>query len=192
MVNSILPRLLGVVRDEPASLKIPGRTTNLTMIIESQLTDDYGCEYSSRVRSRNQYLSSLRATTFLDGCDPGNGKDFFTRNRPLYVQPLPEIEGAYLPLRQTTHLPSCFATVSCGLMQLPKGSGYFYCTVPRRHRGNLRFCIRPCHTSMVLRYLCLAEGHASPRGEGQNVRLGMSMTRRTRVKTPAMLNEGQG
>jgi hypothetical protein len=63
MVNPILPRLLGV-SDEPASLKIPGHTTHLTMIMESQLTDDHGCEYSARVRSRNQYLSSL--STFLD------------------------------------------------------------------------------------------------------------------------------
>jgi len=65
MVNPILPRLLGV-SDEPASLKLPGHTPHLTMIIESQLTDDHECEYSARVRSRSQYLSSLRATTFLD------------------------------------------------------------------------------------------------------------------------------
>jgi hypothetical protein len=50
MVNPIVPRLLGV-GDEPASLKIPGHTTHLTMIIELQSTDGCGCEYSARVKS---------------------------------------------------------------------------------------------------------------------------------------------
>jgi len=97
MVNPILPRLLGL-SDEPASLKIPGRTTHLTMIIESQLTDGHGCEYSARVRSRNQYLSSLRATTFLDATLVMAQNS--SREIALYVQPQLQIEGAYLPLQQ--------------------------------------------------------------------------------------------
>jgi hypothetical protein len=77
-------------------------------------------------------------------------------------------------------------------MQGPKGCPGIP-TVPRRHRGNLRFCVRLRHTLMVLRYLCLTllwvEGHASPRGDRQKVRLGMSMTCSTTRVT--MLNEGQ-
>jgi len=152
MVNPILPRLLGV-SDEPVSLKIPGHTTHLTMIIESRSTDDHECGYSARVRSRNQYLSISRATTFLD-VTLIMAKISLQRNRPLYVQPTLQIESAYLPLQQKT-IFRLFHYRIVGfdaraqrvriILSSPGATAVIHV-----------FCVRLRHTLMILRYLCLA------------------------------------